>query len=284
MWDVRRLSTILFGMGFEQDFLSKCEFFYGWYFAHLFPALYDGSFYQDSLRGKARGQEHLLGFATFLCGVFLGNDQYRTNLNYIFEKSLLDDGYQFVGGKLVETDVDTDVSPELAALPNRTALIQDLSTGIQSGDPVSVFFLDLDHFKEVNDCLGHAAGNECLTRIVQTIAQALRRKGKLYRVGGDEFCVVLPNFVTPEATVTAERVRVAVEELKAFGGIVKVTASIGVAGSDRNPQATPDWLVAAADDAMYVAKFTGKNRVSTWPLNPEETARAQARRKTVLGR
>src|SRR5260370_831901 len=112
----------------------------------------------------------------------------------------------------------------------------------------------------------------------------LRRKGKLYRGGGDEFCVMLPNFLTAEASVTAERVRAGIDRLKAFGGAVKVTTSIGVAGSDTNPQTTPESLVAAAEDAMYVAKFSGKNRVCSWPLNSEESARAEARRKTSVGR
>jgi hypothetical protein len=63
----------------------------------------DGSFDKDDPHGKTRGQGQLLGFATFLCGVLVGNQQYRTNLNSIFENSLLDDGYDFVEGKLPAT-------------------------------------------------------------------------------------------------------------------------------------------------------------------------------------
>jgi diguanylate cyclase (GGDEF)-like protein len=284
MWDVSKLSTLLFGMGFKPAFVRECEYTYGWNFAHLFTALYDGSFYKNDPHGETRGQDQLLGFATFLCGVFVGNQQYRTNLNTIFERSLHGDGYDFVEGKLVETGIDTDTSAELRALPDRTALVRDLSAGMESNEPVAVFFLDLDHFKDVNDRLGHTAGDDCLTNIVRTIAEALRRKGKLYSIGGDEFCVVLPNFTTAEAAVTAERVRAAIDGLKPFGAAVKVTASIGVAGSDTNRFPTADALIKAADEAMYVAKFTGKNRVSVCPLDPEEAAQADARRKRSVGR
>lgn len=62
-------------------------------------------------------------------------------------------------------------------------------------------------FKQVNDQLSHAQGDECLVTIVRTIADVLRHKGKLYRVGGDEFCVMLRNFCVDEAGVTAERIR-----------------------------------------------------------------------------
>lgn len=238
LWDVTKLSTLLFGMDFERDFLEKCEYEYGWYFANLFPALYDGSFYSDPIHGTLRGQQHLLGFATFLCGVFIGNDQYRTDLNVAFERSLFNDGYRFSDGKLGETEVDTETSPELLALPNRTTLVRDISTALQNNEPLAILFIDLDHFKDVNDRLGHAAGNECLTTIAQVMATTLRRKGKLYRVGGDEFCAMLPNFSTSEAGLTAERVRTAIDSLKPIGGVVKVTASIGVAGSDTGQAST----------------------------------------------
>jgi diguanylate cyclase (GGDEF)-like protein len=284
MWDVSKLSTLLFGMGFEPAFVRECEYTYGWNFAHLFQALYDGSFYKNDPHGETRGQDHLRGFATFLCGVFVGNEQYRSNLNSVFEKSLLDDGYDFVEGKLTEESIDTNMAPEVRALPDRTALVHDLSVGIDGDEPVAVLFLDLDHFKEVNDRLGHTSGNDCLANIVGTIAEALRRKGKLYRVGGDEFCAVLPNFATAEAAVTAERVRAAIDALKPFGGVVKVTASIGVAGSDANQLVTAESLVKAADEAMYVAKFTGKNRIAACPLDPEKAAQADARRKGNVGR
>lgn len=273
----------LFAIGFERDFISKCENRYYWHFASLFPALHDGSFFENAISGQSRGQAYLRGFATVLCGVFADNPQFRTELNDSFEQSLLSDGYQFVGRTLAETGVDTSESPELAALPNREFLLQDLSLQLQSTEPVKVLFVDLDHFKQVNDQLGHAGGNNCLSAVVQTITGALRNKGKLYRVGGDEFCVMLPNFSTPEATPAAERVRTSIDALKAFGGKVKVTASIGLVASDGSEPWTPEALVKAADEAMYVAKFTTKNRVCLWPPNASESAQAETNRKKTGG-
>ncbi|HYW37021.1 MAG TPA: GGDEF domain-containing protein [Terriglobales bacterium] len=126
--------------------------------------------------------------------------------------------------------------------------------------------------------------NNCLSAVAQAIAGALRSKGKLYRVGEDEFCVMLPNFSNPEAAPAAERVRASIDALKAFGGKVKVTASIGLVASDRNGPSTPEALVKAADEAMYVAKFTTKNRVCLWPPNASESALAETNRKKIGGR
>jgi diguanylate cyclase (GGDEF)-like protein len=282
-FDIEKLPTFLFGMGFARDFISKCENDYFWNFASLFPALHDGSFYQNAAWGQSRGQGDLRGFAAFLCGAFANHQWLRTDLNDVFEKSLLKDGYHFVGGRLLETGVDTSMSPELAALPNRKSLLEDVLLQLQGNEPVAVLFVDLDHFKKVNDQLGHDAGNNCLSVVVQTITGVLRHKGKLYRVGGDEFCVMLPNFSTSEASASAERVRAAVDGLKPFGGMVKVTASIGLAVSNGAELSTPDALVKAADDAMYVSKFTTKNRVCLWPPDAVEAAQAEANRKKSDG-
>ena len=127
--------------------------------------------------------------------------------------------------------------------------------------------------------MSHAKGDECLVTVVRTISEVLRHKGKLYRVGGDEFCAILPNFCSDEAGVTAERIRACIDGLKAFGGKVKVTASIGVAASDRVEVTTAHALVTSADQAMYVSKFTTKNRVCVWPPDEKDAAEAEASRK-----
>jgi diguanylate cyclase (GGDEF)-like protein len=279
LFDISKIPVTLFAMGFERDFLSKCENRYYWNFASLFPALYDGSFYDNTAYGQARGQGDLRGFATFLCGAFADTPKFRTALNDSFEQSLLADGYRFVRRKLVETGVDVSTTPELAALPNKESLLQDLSLQLQSDELIAVLFVDLDHFKQVNDQLEHAGGDNCLSAVVQTIARVLRHKGKLYRVGGDEFCAMLPNSSNSEAAATAERVRAAIDALKPFGGVVKVTASIGVAVSDRKELSTPEALVKAADNAMYVSKFTTMNRICSWPPDAAEAAEAEANRK-----
>ena len=278
LFDIRQLSTTLFGMNFEREFLSKCEYSHYWHFTSILPALHDGTFYDDPIRGRSTGQAHLRGLATYLCGVFTQFPNARTPANDSFEESLFRDGYRFNGKELVEADIDTSTSPELAGLPNRECLLQELLPQLQNNEAVAVLFVDLDRFKQVNDQLSHAEGNKCLSTVVQAIGRIVRHKGKLYRVGGDEFVVMLPNFSGSEASSTAERVRTSIDDLKPFGGVVKITASIGVAVSGTR-LSTPEVLVKAADEAMYVSKFTTKNRVCSWPPPPADAEQAAANRK-----
>jgi diguanylate cyclase (GGDEF)-like protein len=279
MFDIEQLSTTLFAMGFDHEFISACQYRYYWNFKSLFPALYDGSFYGHRVDGRSRGQGDLRGFATFLCGAFVQHSALRMSLNNIFEQSLLRDGYRFVGRSLVEVNMDTSVVPELSGLQNRESLLRDVSSRLQADACVAVAFIDLDHFKQVNDQLSHAQGDACLVKVVRTISDVLRHRGKLYRVGGDEFCAMLPNFCVDEASATAERIRKSIDALKPFGGTVKVTASIGVAISDPKELSDADALVKAADEAMYVSKFTTKNRVCVWPPDQKDAAQAEVNRK-----
>jgi len=163
-------------------------------------------------------------------------------------------------------DVD-DIKNDLNSLPNHEALLTDLVAPLRDKQLVSVAYIDLDNFKHVNDEHGHLEGNKCLEAVVGCISGAVSRKGRLYRVGGDEFCILLRNFSSPEAAATAERVRASVDALEPFNGTTKVTTSIGVAASDFDVErfADPALLVKAADEAMYVSKYTKKNRVTVWP-------------------
>jgi len=126
---------------------------------------------------------------------------------------------------------------------------------------LGALFIDLDGFKALNDSLGHQAGNECLEKTVLLIADILRNRGRLYRYGGDEFVIVLPNFDCLESEATAERVRRRIDEAN-LGGRVRVTASIGVASSEHLETHDARALIDLADKAMYVSKHGGKNRVS----------------------
>jgi diguanylate cyclase (GGDEF)-like protein len=283
LFDIEQLSTTLFAMGVEQEFISTCEYRYFWNFRSLFPALYDGSFFRPRVDIRSRGQAYLRGFATFLCGAFVQHSQLRTHLNSLFEESLLRDGYRFDGRTLVETNMDTSVLPELSELQNRGSLLSDVSTQLRIHSCIALLFIDLDHFKQVNDQLSHAQGDQCLAVIVRTVSEVLRHRGRLYRVGGDEFCAVLPNFNIEEAAAAGERIRRSIDALPPFGGKVKVTASLGVAVSDQKRLSTADALARAADEAMYVSKFTTKNRVCIWPPDKQDAAQAEMNRKKAEG-
>ena len=154
----------------------------------------------------------------------------------------------------------------LTGLLNRATLVERLDSlcaRLQPrGLPVSVLFIDLDHFKQINDSYGHAAGDACLAAVVAPIQAELRQSDILGRYGGEEFVVVLTGADSAAATPVAERIckRVAEVRVEGFGTPIRLTCSIGVAGSD----ALGVWgqhLIAHADSAQYAAKRSGRNQV-----------------------
>ncbi|WP_417467641.1 diguanylate cyclase [Maricaulis sp.] len=164
--------------------------------------------------------------------------------------------------QLAETD-------PLTGAANRRALMQSLEADTaqahSQGTQVAVVMLDLDHFKRVNDTHGHAIGDLVLVETVKAVQACLPGRERLGRLGGEEFVVVLPD-ATPEfAAIMAERVRHAVEAMQivnSLGEAVPVTASLGVSISAADSHHdTPDSLLLTADEALYEAKESGRNRV-----------------------
>jgi diguanylate cyclase (GGDEF)-like protein len=151
-------------------------------------------------------------------------------------------------------------------LPSKEELLKDMHTVLSQHELSALLVIDLDNFKAVNDKKGHSEGDACLDKVITTIGAVVGRRGKIYRWGGDEFTVCLPDFSTIEALTTAERIRSAVEQAKP-GGEIEVTASIGVCGSDCAESKSPEELLDFADKAMYKSKYAGKNRVTAWPLS-----------------
>jgi len=134
--------------------------------------------------------------------------------------------------------------------------------------PLSVFMIDIDFFKEYNDTYGHHAGDECLKKVVRAIKRSLNRPGDyLARYGGEEFVIIAPNTDIEGAGKLAENIRLSVEAMKiphASSSVCGlVTCSIGVTTRilDKADLSTTDLLVSQADQALYQAKNTGRNRV-----------------------
>jgi len=129
------------------------------------------------------------------------------------------------------------------------------------GRPLSAIMLDIDHFKRINDTYGHAVGDLVLQDLVRTCSQALRDADILGRMGGEEFAAVLPETNANRAFATAERLRkkLASTTVHADGHELKFTVSIGVATSGENDDL--EALIKCADDALYEAKRSGRNKV-----------------------
>ena len=134
----------------------------------------------------------------------------------------------------------------------------------ERGAALSVVLLDVDHFKRINDELGHAAGDKALQSIVEALRRALPQGAVFGRMGGEEFMVVLPGADAPAALAVAETLRAAVEAapLKLGERVVPMTISLGVAGLALGAADDFDALSARADHAMYAAKRGGRNRVA----------------------
>jgi diguanylate cyclase (GGDEF)-like protein len=170
-----------------------------------------------------------------------------------------------LSGALVESDRAhrrrSTLDP-LTGLFNRNALEQRLAEldGQPSEDGLShaLLLCDLDHFKRVNDKLGHAAGDAVLKDVADTMRAVLRAGDSIYRIGGEEILVVLPGANEKDAVGIAERLRQAVRKRRPAG--VEVTISIGAAVSGP-PRVNTDDLVARADVALYSAKAGGRDQV-----------------------
>lgn len=156
----------------------------------------------------------------------------------------------------------------LTGLGNRRLLDEVVQECQRSGQVshLAMIMLDLDHFKKLNDALGHLAGDHCLVRIGGLVQGSLRdHRDHAFRYGGEEFLVVLQDASRETATAVAERIRAAVEAagipIPGPGGGSVVTASLGVSIGALGSSADAERLVAEADAALYAAKRAGRNRV-----------------------
>ena len=161
--------------------------------------------------------------------------------------------------RLAITDPNTTAYNRRYLMPRLT---DEIDQGRRRLRPVSALFLDLDHFKRINDELGHAAGDRVLKTFVDRVWLATRRQDVLIRRGGDEFVLILPGTTIEAAMRAGERIRrtIAAECFAADEGVlVPLTVSIGAAGW--NGRETAEALEARADAALYQAKRTGRDRV-----------------------
>ena len=147
-------------------------------------------------------------------------------------------------------------------------ILEELSRANRFKTPMSLIFFDMDNLKDVNTRLGHAAGSRTLLEVSERVRGKIRKFDKLFRFGGDEFCIVLPETEWHGATEVAERVREAIcsrsflTAMRGSQGAQPMTASFGIASFPLHAR-TKEELVQRADRAMQSIKTTTKNAVAT---------------------
>jgi two-component system cell cycle response regulator len=155
----------------------------------------------------------------------------------------------------------------LTGLLNRRALLSlldnEMSRSDRTGNPVSVIMGDLDRFKAINDCFGHAAGDTVLREAAQRMKSGVRAYDSVGRIGGEEFMLILPDCPIRIGITIADRLRelVCASPISTRSDSVAVTTSLGVASSDQVDNPSAEDLIRAADAALYRAKHEGRNRV-----------------------
>lgn len=170
----------------------------------------------------------------------------------------LEDRYHQAMVELATVDV-------LTQLPNRRVWREALERAVmsaQNGAPLSLAFIDLDHFKRINDELGHLAGDEVLKAVAAAIRSSLFAGFIAGRLGGEEFAVILPGVALRQATDYAELLRRAIENLRVElpGGVRLVTTSVGIVQWQPSMQTSADFM-RAADAELFRAKAAGRNCV-----------------------
>jgi diguanylate cyclase (GGDEF)-like protein len=187
---------------------------------------------------------------------------------------------------------DAATTDRLTGIPNRQALLVALFGEVERAAryerPLSVGFIDIDHFKSVNDTYGHGAGDRVLRDVAHALRANLRGTDTIGRYGGEEFLLILPETAIDAAAALAEKLRLIVGGGRfevAPGQAISLTISIGVAGG-RGRTVGVDALVRDADAAMFSAKSLGRNQVFVFsepdedarvpraPISPEGRARA----------
>ncbi|NEX64088.1 GGDEF domain-containing protein [Noviherbaspirillum galbum] len=154
---------------------------------------------------------------------------------------------------------------DLTGLMNRRAVIaageREIDIAIRTGIPLSVAYIDIDHFKSINDRFGHETGDKVLADIARILQKTCRRIDLGGRYGGEEFCVIFPGINAAQAVVAGTRLLDAIRSA-CFAEVGRVTMSIGIAELSATPESR-EWnaLMKSADDALYQAKAQGRNRL-----------------------
>lgn len=182
----------------------------------------------------------------------------------IFAKQI---GISLERARLFQEVQSLALTDPLTGLQNRRSLFElgriEFSRAHRMKRPFCCMMLDLDHFKQINDNYGHAVGDQILQEFAERCKRSVREVDLIGRYGGEEVVVFLPETDSDTAMHVAERLRASIQEtpMEVSGQELNVTVSIGVSRKDENTLQL-ETLIARADQAMYIAKHKGRNRVA----------------------
>jgi len=204
--------------------------------------------------------------------IFAGLTILRQRLS---DKRLLEEDQRRLNRRLRRL-ADTDT---LTGLLNRRALLNRVDAVFRRadriGESLAIALFDIDHFKVVNDTHGHAVGDEVLTGVAKLVQSALRTGDTVARVGGEEFVIIMRRVDAGEAFELLERVRNLLAETPVQDGLgLRVTACFGMAMRPAGSEMNWDHIFALADQRLYIAKGSGRNRVVTEGFSPQTRQRA----------
>ena len=236
------------------------------FFQQMYHTIANGKVWHGEIKNRAKDGSIYWVYTTIVPIVGVGGKPHK----YVAIRADITDR------KMLEEQLFTlALTDPLTGLANRRVFEEQIEREwrrtLREGSRMSLLLLDIDHFKEFNDRYGHQAGDSCLQAVAATIVGNARSSDIAARYGGDEPAVILPNADMVDASVAAEKLRSAIEELwlthegNPEGGN-RVTVSIGGATAvscDVVTMRAPEYLLAAADHSLYKAKKQGRNRFAT---------------------
>jgi diguanylate cyclase (GGDEF)-like protein len=180
--------------------------------------------------------------------------------------------------KRIETLATTD---DVTGLPNRRAIAQvlreQMALSRRTGSPLALAFVDIDHFKQINDVHGHLAGDRALQHIAEALRSGVREIDRVGRFGGEEFLIVMPSTSLETARDPLERLRSRIAALDGSMIGLNVRATVTIGAAQCAPGETLEAFVRRADLALYLGKGAGRNRVVFNPPLDRPEPRQQAR-------
>jgi diguanylate cyclase (GGDEF)-like protein len=209
---------------------------------------------------------------------------YISAVSYVVNVSMLPLGIIWMMNSRLEAELQLEIAVDpLTNVFNRRgfapALDRELAHYKRYQEDFSLVLFDLDHFKQLNDTYGHAAGDTVLAAVAEAVRSRLRETDILARLGGEEFLILLPRTPLASAQLTVELLHQAIREKRhsLSGNPVQVTVSWGITSTSecKNPDAQK--LLSQADTALYRAKKSGRDRVCTYSPEDFDYAETQAR-------